>query len=31
VAQAAYVRMWSTVINGLQIPMETFKAEFGGD
>lgn len=31
VAQAAYVRMWSTVINGLQIPMDTFKAEFGGD
>ena len=31
VAQAAYVRMWSTVINGLQIPFETFKAEFGGD
>lgn len=31
VAHAAYVRMWSTVINGLQIPLETFKAEFGGD
>lgn len=31
VAQAAYVRHWSTVINGLQIPFETFKAEFGGD
>lgn len=31
VAQAAYVRHWSTVINGLQIPFETFKTEFGGD
>jgi AhpD family alkylhydroperoxidase len=31
VAQAAYVRHWSTVINGLQIPFDTFKAEFGGD
>lgn len=31
VAQAAYVRHWSTVLNGLQIPLETFKAEFGGD
>ncbi len=31
VAQAAYVRHWSTVLNGLQIPFETFKAEFGGD
>ncbi len=31
VAQAAYVRHWSTVINGLQIDFATFKAEFGGD
>ena len=31
VAQAGYVRMWSTVINGLQIDFETFKAEFGGE
>ncbi|WP_332686937.1 carboxymuconolactone decarboxylase family protein [Devosia sp.] len=31
VAQAAYVRHWSTVINGLQIDFETFKTEFGGD
>lgn len=31
VAQAAYVRHWSTVINGMQIDFETFKAEFGGD
>jgi AhpD family alkylhydroperoxidase len=31
VAQAAYIRMWSTVINGLQIDFDTFKAEFGGE
>lgn len=31
VAQAGYVRMWSTVINGLQIDFDTFKAEFGGE
>lgn len=31
VAQAAYVRHWSTVINGMQIDFETFKDEFGGD
>lgn len=31
VAQAAYVRHWSTVLNGLQIDMQTFKTEFGGD
>ena len=31
IAQAAYVRHWSTVINGSQIDFETFKAEFGGD
>ncbi|MEX0954484.1 MAG: carboxymuconolactone decarboxylase family protein [Rhizobiaceae bacterium] len=31
VAQAAYVRHWSTVLNGMQIDFETFKAEFGGD
>lgn len=31
VAQAAYVRHWSTVINGMQIDFATFKSEFGGD
>jgi AhpD family alkylhydroperoxidase len=31
IAQAAYVRHWSTVIQGSQIDFETFKAEFGGD
>jgi AhpD family alkylhydroperoxidase len=31
VAQAAYVRHWSTVLNGLQIDFATFKSEFGGD
>lgn len=31
VAQAAYVRHWSTMLNGLQIDFATFKAEFGGD
>ena len=31
VAQAAYVRMRSTVINGLKIPLETFLAACGGD
>lgn len=31
VAQAAYVRHWSTVLNGMQIDLETFKTEFGGD
>jgi AhpD family alkylhydroperoxidase len=31
VAQAAYVRHWSTVINGMQIDFDTFKSEFGGD
>lgn len=31
VAQAAYVRHWSTVIHGSQIDFATFKAEFGGD
>lgn len=31
VAQAAYVRHWSTVINGMQIDFETFKTEFGGE
>jgi AhpD family alkylhydroperoxidase len=31
VAQAAYVRHWSTVLNGLQIDLDTFKAEFGGE
>lgn len=31
VAQAAYVRHWSTVIHGNQIDFSTFKSEFGGD
>lgn len=31
VAQAAYVRHWSTVIHGMQIDLATFKTEFGGD
>ena len=31
VAQAGLTRHWSTVINGMQIDFETFKAEFGGD
>jgi AhpD family alkylhydroperoxidase len=31
VAQAAYVRHWSTVLNGMQIDLATFKTEFGGD
>lgn len=31
VAQAAFTRHWSTVLNGMQIDFETFKAEFGGD
>jgi len=31
VAQAAYVRHWSTVIHGSQIDFSTFKAEFGGE
>ncbi|MBB2972966.1 carboxymuconolactone decarboxylase family protein [Mesorhizobium sp. RMAD-H1] len=31
VTQAAYVRHWSTVLNGLQVDFETFKAEFGGE
>lgn len=31
VAQAAYVRHWSTVIHGSQIDFATFQAEFGGD
>ncbi|RYG98623.1 MAG: carboxymuconolactone decarboxylase family protein [Alphaproteobacteria bacterium] len=31
VAQAAYVRHWSTVIHGNQIDFATFKSEFGGD
>ncbi len=31
VAQAAYVRHWSTYLNGMQVDFETFKAEFGGD
>ncbi|WP_011580939.1 MULTISPECIES: carboxymuconolactone decarboxylase family protein [Chelativorans] len=31
VALAGYVRHWSTVLNGLQIDLETFKAEFGGE
>lgn len=31
VAQAAYVRHWSTVLHGMQTNLETFKTEFGGD
>lgn len=31
VVQAAYVRHWSTVLNGLQTDFATFKSEFGGD
>lgn len=31
VAQAAYVRHWSTYLNGMQVDFETFKTEFGGD
>jgi AhpD family alkylhydroperoxidase len=30
VTQAAYVRHWSTVINGMQIDFDEFKKEFGG-
>jgi AhpD family alkylhydroperoxidase len=30
VAQAAYVRHWSTVLNGMQIDFDEFKKEFGG-
>jgi AhpD family alkylhydroperoxidase len=29
VTQAAYVRHWSTVLNGLQIDFDTFKTELG--
>lgn len=31
VALAANVRHWSTVLNGMQIDLATFKTEFGGD
>lgn len=31
VALAGYVRHWSAVLNGLQIDLETFKTEFGGE
>lgn len=31
VAQAAYVRHWSTVLNGMQIDFNTYKKEFGGE
>ncbi|MGV0912388.1 carboxymuconolactone decarboxylase family protein [Martelella sp. FOR1707] len=31
VAQAALTRHWSTVLNGMQIDFEEFKAEFGGE
>lgn len=31
VALAGYVRHWSAVLNGLQIDLDTFKAEFGGE
>jgi AhpD family alkylhydroperoxidase len=30
VAQAALTRHWSTILNGLQIDFDEFKAEFGG-
>jgi AhpD family alkylhydroperoxidase len=30
VTQAAYVRHWSTVINGMQVDFDTFKKEFSG-
>ncbi|MDB5524968.1 MAG: alkylhydroperoxidase like protein AhpD family [Rhizobium sp.] len=30
VAQAAYVRHWSTVLNGMQVDFDEFKKEFGG-
>jgi AhpD family alkylhydroperoxidase len=30
VTQAAYVRHWSTVINGMQVDFDEFKKEFGG-
>lgn len=30
VAQAAYVRHWSTVLNGMQVDFDTFKNEFAG-
>lgn len=30
VAQAALTRHWSTILNGLQIDLDEFKAEFGG-
>lgn len=30
VAQAAYVRHWSTVLNGMQIDFDQFKKEFAG-
>lgn len=31
VAHAGYVRHWSAVLNGLQVDLKTFKAEFGGE
>ncbi|TYC54099.1 carboxymuconolactone decarboxylase family protein [Rhodobacterales bacterium] len=31
VGQAALTRHWSTILNGLQIDFQQFKAEFGGD
>ena len=31
VAQAGLTRHWSTILNGLQIDFEEFKAEFGGE
>lgn len=31
VALAGYVRHWSALLNGLQIDLDTFKAEFGGE
>jgi alkylhydroperoxidase/carboxymuconolactone decarboxylase family protein YurZ len=29
VTQAAYIRHWSTVLNSLQIDLDTFKTELG--
>ena len=31
VAQSALTRHWSTVLNGMQVDFEAFKAEFGGE
>lgn len=31
VAQAALTRHWSTILNGMQVDLDAFKAEFGGE